>query len=571
MKLKQYQIFLILLVAVFAAYGNSLTCQFIWDDKPLIADSLLVKSPHLWDRALSSELYENSRTNYYRPLLVISFIINSIFSGAGPFGYHLANIILHFGVGYLLYLFLTRLGCGQNVSFATALIFLVHPLHGQAVTYISGRADPLSAIFVLASLLFFCGRKPHTGANPISAGYSGRNIYLSCFMFILALLTKETAIVLPFILCWERPFFRKAAPLFCIAFIYAALRISILNFSFGNPFLQKKGFAFFEVGIFERVFIFGKTLLIYVGSFMAPFGLHMERLTAYEEIIPEYWAGIVCALVLVGVGIKKIGSMNFRAKQLISYFLLWFFVWLLPQSALIFPMIMAEHFLYLSSMALCLYMAVLLETVIRPGLRWGILSAIVLFFASLSWQNNKDWLNELRFFQKTVSLSQYSIRARDSLASLYLGQGRYNDAELEYKQILGLKRTFAGRPGADVVEASTYYNLGFLYEKSGRLADAVSSYRAAITVNPKMEKAYNNIGLLYQRSGLVDKAQESFDMAIALDERFYQAYNNLATLYAQRGDYKAAIGLWEKALFIKPDYEIARNNIAQARELVKSD
>ncbi|MFH0940584.1 MAG: tetratricopeptide repeat protein [Candidatus Omnitrophota bacterium] len=574
MKLKHQHIFLILLLAVFAAYGNSLSGQFIWDDKPLIADSPLVKSPHLWGRAFSSELYENSRANYYRPLVVISFILNSVFSGTDPFGYHLVNIILHFGVGCLLYLFLTRMGAGSFVPFATAMIFLVHPLHAQVVTYISGRADSLSAIFILSSLIFFkkaheCRRERHT--NPSDRIGYRRNMILSCFMFILALLTKETAIVLPFVLCWERPFLKKARPLFCIALIYAVLRISLLNFSFGNPFLQKKGFAFFEVGIFERLFIFGKTLLIYLGSFMAPFGLHMERLTAYENIIPEYWVGILCALMLVGVGIKNSRAMSLQTKQLAPYFLFWFFAWLFPQSALIFPMIMAEHFLYLPSMALCFYVAVLLQAVTRPGLRWAILSAVVLFLAFLSWQNNKDWSNELRFFQKTVSLSPYSIRARDSLASLYLEQNRYNDAELEYKRILGLKSTFAGHPGADVVEASAYYNIGILYEKTGRVIEAVLAYRAAIMVNPKMEKAYNNIGLLYQRMGDVSKAQESFKKAIELDGGFYQAYNNLATLYVQRGDNNSAMGLWQKALLIKPDYETARKNIALVKELVKKD
>jgi len=390
-------------------------------------------------------------------------------------------------------------------------------------------------------------------------------------MFILALLTKETAIVLPFVLCCERPFFKKAWPLFCIAAIYAVLRISLLNFSLGNPFLQKKGFAFFEVGIFERLLIFGKTLLIYVGSFMAPFYLHMERLIAYERMLPQYWAGLVCASILIIVGIKKFRVTNCQAKQLVLYFLFWFFAWLFPQSALIFPKIMAEHFLYLPSMALCFYLAFLVGKVARPGLRWGILSAIVLYFSFLSWQNNKDWSNELQFFQKTVYLSPYSIRARDSLASLYLEQNRYNDAELEYKRILGLKSTFAGHPGSDVVEASAYYNLGILYERMGRVTEAVLAYRAAIMVNPKMEKAYNNIGLFYQRMGDVSKAQESFKKAIELDGRFYQAYNNLATLHAQRGDNKSAMGLWQKALLIKPDYETARKNMALVRELVKSD
>lgn len=567
MKQKKY-LFLFFLIAVFCAYGNSLKGDFIWDDKPLIVDNPVVRNPPSVASIFSAELYAQSRANYYRPLVTLSFILNSLFAGSDPFGYHLVNILLHAFVGWLLYLFLIRAGVSHFIAFAASSLFLIHPIHAQVVTYISGRADSLVALFLMASLIFSC-KVPQEQKSTLAA----------CLLFILALLTKETAVVFPLVMVgvdrWvgfsKKASLKKTLPFFVIAGIYVMLRISLLNFSFENPFVAKKGFAIFEIGFLERFFIFTKTMAIYLGFFLAPFHLHMERIIVFERIDFPLGAGLGGCLVLVWLTLQRARKSSAGLKKLLAFFLFWFFVWLLPQSAFVFPKIMAEHFLYLSSMSLCFFGAFLLDSMKREKLKKAIFFAALFYFASLSWQNNKDWSSELRFFERTVALSPHSVRARDSLASLYLEQNRYHDAELEYKRILGLKSTFAGHPGSDVVEASAYYNLGILYEKRDRVAEAVLAYRAAIMVNPKMEKAYNNIGLLYQRMGDASKAQESFKKAIELDGRFYQAYNNLATLYAQRGDNKSAMGLWQKALLIKSDYETAWKNIALAKELVKSD
>jgi tetratricopeptide (TPR) repeat protein len=565
---KKYLIFSALLLAVFLAYGNSIKGQFIWDDKPLISENPLLRDPIFWGKAFTAELYEGSRANYYRPLLTISFIVNSLILGLGPSGYHLINILLHFFVGYLLYLLLEKITGSLSVSFVASLIFLIHPIHAQAVTYISGRADPLAAIFLLLSVFFYIDAEMGRGKYGIS---------LLCFM--CALLAKETSVMLPVVLlgldllqgAQKKIKIKKELPFLLIAGLYCVLRFGLLNFSQGNPFFAKKGFALLQVGFIERFILFLKTLAIYIGSFFVPVHLHMERIVADEKIYSFYWAGIIFCCLIIGLVIRGMRKSDVRIRRAALFFLFWFFVWLLPQSAFVFPKIMAEHFLYLSSMALCFMLAYWINILERSFIKKLFLGIVLLYFTFLTWQQNKDWLDEMRFFKRTVYYAPTSIRARDSLAALYLQEGRYADAELEYMKILASRDKFAGQQGAQVVEAAALYNLGILYEKTGRPIEALSAYNSAVAINPKMEKAYNNAGLVYQQQGGVKRAEEFFKKAIELDELFYQAMNNLAQLYAQEGRLDEAIRLWNAALIVYPGYETAKKNIAIAEELINKD
>lgn len=565
MKQKQLFVILVLFAAVFLAYGNSIKGQFIWDDKPLIAENPLLKHPNLWGKAFTVELYEGSRANYYRPLLTVSFIVNSFFLGSGPAGYHLINILLHFLVGYLLYLLLEKITGSLPVSLVASLIFLIHPIHAQAVTYISGRADPIAAIFLLLSLFLY------------SDAEMGRGRYgISLFCFMCALLAKETSVALPVVLlgfdflqgAQKKLKIKKELPFFLMAGLYCISRFGLLNFSQGNPFLAKKGFALLQIGLIERSVLFLKTFAIYIGSFFVPVHLHMERIVADEKIYPSYWIGIIFCCLLMGFIIRGMSKSDMRVRRAALFFLFWFFAWLLLQSAFVFPKIMAEHFLYLPSMSLCFMLAIGINKLKKSFLKKMFLGTVFFYFTFLTWQHNRDWFDEMLFFKRTVYYAPTSIRARDSLAALYLQEGRYADAELEYRKILDSIDQFAGQQGAQVVEAAALYNLGIVYEKTGRPIEALDAYNSAVAINPKMEKAYNNAGLTYQKLGEVRKAEESFKKAIELDGFFYQGMNNLAQLYAQQGRLDEAIRLWNASLIVYPGYETAKKNIALAEELM---
>src|SRR3989338_4111701 len=137
---------------------------------------------------------------FYRPMIALSFMINAHIGGQNPFVYHLTNIFIHILNACLVFCLLKKLGVVLELAFSFALIFTVHPVLTQAVVWIPGRTDSLLAVFSLLSLIFFLNY-----LNQKRLKY-----YWAHFVFlILALLTKETAFVLPFI---------------CLAYFYLILR-----------------------------------------------------------------------------------------------------------------------------------------------------------------------------------------------------------------------------------------------------------------------------------------------------------------------------------------------------------
>ncbi len=569
--LKTHHYLLILFFFTLLAYGPALRGQFIWDDKVLILEDPRVQGSFSLSGIFASELYPGTSTNYYRPLLTLSFCLDQFVFGASPRGPHVVNILLHFAVGASLFFVLRRMAGNARIAFFSSLIFLVHPIHTQVVAYVSGRADALAAFFSLACLFYF-----------LRAEGKGRKVYgASLVFFVLALLSKESAFITPFVLwaadiCWKprpgRP--GRLAPFFILLAVYGMLRVSVLNFSAGNPFLSKMGFALTSVGLGERLFLFCKSSALYLGTFFFPLGLHMERWTAFEPVSFFSVAGTAIGIVLGWFFVKRQPS----GGSLRRFFCWWFVLWFLPQSAMVLPYIMAEHFFYLPSMALAVALGVVLA-----GWPVGLpkrlfLAAGCVYLTVLTWVSVADWHDEKTFFEKTVALAPRSFRARDSLANLYLQEGRSEEAMVQYRRLIdpeGLLRNediealgrFALREKKDPRESkvigSAFYNIGVILEKEGG-EEAYRAYRYALLFDPFLREAYNNLGLFCLRRERSVEAESFFRLAIRIDKKFVSAYNNLALLLFGQGKEGEAIGLWKAALEIDPSYETARKNLAIA-------
>lgn len=654
----------LLLLIAFVSYFNIFTGNFVWDDHCLIVNNPLIRDWRNLSEIFSCELHRNSSTNYYRPMQVISYMVDYYFFKLNPAGYHAVNVLLHFFACLLLFFLLRRLTGRFFLSAAVVFLFLVHPIHTNAVSYISGRADLLAAIFIFSSLIFFLksfccvprqGRLSQNG----HFGYYA----MSLFLFILALFTKETVIVFPFVVWGADMFvhsrlrnarlhcrqgrdgvcrlsipppacrqgrqetiggfsasggsprsfilkrgnrFKRVLFFFLADFIYMAARFTFLNFSSGNPFFCKKGFAVFDVGFFQRCGIFLKTLVIYIGSLFIPAGLHMERVIAAEHIGIFHYAGfLLCILICLSVIQKSILKKG-RFKNLFMFALFWFFIWLLPQSAFFLPKIMADHFLYFPSIGIFLIIAMFLDMIrkknfirlrsrpveerekyalVRHGQRlWGsMLIMCCIYFCSFTWFYNQKWKSEFSFFLWTARHSPSSYKVHDCLADLYLKMGRLDEAIHEYELILNQYRGVIPREGVDffvyepknggnldkkqAIISRVFYNLGVVYAQQGRFKQAMNAYFLALELDPDSEQAYNNLGLIYERAGDFEKAEQMYNKAIMLDAAYVQPYNNLAVLYLQKGDLNKAIKFWSDVLKIKPDYEIAKKNIALAHEI----
>src|SRR3989339_1229668 len=184
----------VILAVVGLTYFNSLSNPFIFDDRHTIVENNYIKH-----RETLSNLFTNKVTSFpiakgmWRPLLMLSFAFNYFISGLSPHSYHLINILLHFLNAVLLYLlletFLKELSFGRRLGLT--LIFCLHPINTEAVTYISSRSVTMCAFFILSG--FYCYiRWRHDRKT--------RFYILSLVSYTFALMTKEIALILPILI-----------------------------------------------------------------------------------------------------------------------------------------------------------------------------------------------------------------------------------------------------------------------------------------------------------------------------------------------------------------------------------
>ncbi|MDD3014410.1 MAG: phospholipid carrier-dependent glycosyltransferase, partial [Candidatus Gastranaerophilales bacterium] len=185
------------------------------------------------------QLHVNLHNNFYRPLQQLSHGIIYQFFGLKVQAYHILSILLHITNSFLVFLLLKRLSFSRIASFLAALIFLVHPVQIEAVSYISGVSDPLSFMFMISGILVYLNcYDPENKVKTIL------KTSLAAILFIIALLSKESAVIfcllvgLLSIFLWknyskeERLFRIKNLVFYLIlAGIYVYLRFTVLNFS----------------------------------------------------------------------------------------------------------------------------------------------------------------------------------------------------------------------------------------------------------------------------------------------------------------------------------------------------
>ena len=520
---------LLLICAVCAlAYFNSLHNPFIWDDEALVVRNTLIRSWQNIPAAFTNDLYFGlpSGSNFYRPLQSISFIFDYHFWQLDPFGYHLTNILLQIGVSYLVFLLVYSLLGSLTIGIGTGVLFASSPLHTEAVTYISGRAEMLMGFFVILSLLLF-NKSQASGQRHAKLFFS-----FSLLSFALALLSKEVAIVFPFIILGyiiyilhfrlkEKYYLIKnIIPFITIAGIYLFLRISVFSFSTLRPP------ALAKVSWFIRLSVLPKVVLAYLQMLFLPTGLHMS----YELLRPASLAGILLAVLSLGAIIFTcVYFLRYSAKNKVAAFMLfWALVFFIPQSG-VFPInaFVAVHFIYLSSISFFLLVVYFLNKFLRHKLFILVVSLLCVFYIILTCACNFQWSNPVVFYRNIIKYSPDSFQAHNNLGLQYEYLGRFPEAMGEYKRALAIK--------PDLTEA--HANLANLYFKLKAYTLAKAEYEALEKedLGSKAAEVQNNLGNIYEAIGQPIEAAVKYSRALKMDPGLKFTHFNLARIYFGAG------------------------------------
>lgn len=517
-----------------AVYWNSLRGEFLWDDHHFITNNIHIKNlkflPQIFTQPIASGSF--GAALYYRPLQEVTYLIDYHFWHNNVAGYHLTNVLLHLGAALLVYRLVSLLNPNFYFAALVSLLFLIHPVHVEAVAALSGRGEPLAAIFMLTAMIYYL-RNLESPQLKYSA--------LIFTAYTLALFTKENTLtfcLFPLIyhFCYKKKVsWKYFAPLVLSLAVYATFRVL---FTKAHPLFAQQ-----IAGGLNRLPGFFDAFTQYIRLFIAPTDLHFD----YGQPIlgwfhPTVVTGIAGLISFIILALRSNGR-----NALLSFGIFWYLAGLIPYTNVyLLYSYMAEHYLYFPSIGFFITFVYLIWPFLKLGRRLTHFAVIILLsvYALVSVLQNNYWHNALDFLKTTIKYNPNSWVLYNNLGVEYSRQGDRESEINAYQKSIQLNPNYA----------LAYRNQGIAHLDLGELQPAELYLEHAVTLNPTDLKSYNALGVVYQRMGKTQEAVTALEQALALSPNFPWGYNNLGVLYGQLKDYEKAVVYLEKAVNLDPNY-----------------
>ena len=554
-----------LFIAVFSAYYSSLgNGRVMFDDEAINTATRPLAS----DKPLSSVLKRleyNSETALDiltgRPLRDLSLQLDRLLFRDDPWGSHLINVTLHYFSSLAAFLAFSLLFGGRGRALAAALIFAVHPLQTESVAYLAGRRDILYGGFFLLSFYFGAGYlKERRRAS----------LLLCLFFWALSLLSKQSAVALPFALLIYLPLLRgpSTAPgnrrlwLFlgsaaAFSVLYAVVSLVIVS----RHVLVAPGSDWYSGGALGQYLTLPAILWKAVSLLVLPVNLCADYSYAAFPAVSSLSDPRFILPVLALAALAATAAFNYVRRPLITFSLLWLFVTYLPVLPL-FPTthnveVFAEHWLYLPILG---YAALLVSAAAElPGSRYPwkslALGALLLLFGARTSFRNADWKDGTSLWGKTASQQPRCLRALNNYAVVKLSAGAEEEAAAYLQKALAV----------DPYDPAALINISNRHLWRGELEPAQAALRAAF----KSPAAASSWRMLVFRLGVISfrrtncrEAMKNFE-AVSRNIRTGVIDPNALTAYAEAasadGQDALAISRLEGLLSAFPDYAPALN------------
>jgi len=555
---------LAIVTGVTLAYQNTFTVPFLFDDNSSIRDNPSIRS--LWT---SLSPAPGGLTVSGRPLVNFTLALSYALSGTAVWGYHLINLLIHAAAACTLFgvvrRTLGRLPAGGQrgapafhlqedatwLALAAALLWALHPLQTESVTYIIQRAESLVGLMYLLTLWCFI-----RATNPGAAKIWGPLTFLAC---LLGMLSKEVMVSAPvmvalydriFLAASWREVWQKRGRLH-LALAATWLVLAWLVVGTGN----RGGTAGLGAGMSPWAYA-----LTQIGAVV-----HYLRLAVWPHpLVFDYGKDLVAgwrevwwqALVLFPLGLASLwAAWRGRAAGYLGVF---FFALLAPSSSFV-PVVtqtMNEHRVYLALAAVVvLGVTGLYAAWGRKSLAVFAVLAVVLGVATA--RRNHDYRTELAIWEDTVVKRPTNVRALITVAALHEDAGRPAEARAMLEQAVRVApRSFEARN-----------NLGNAWMKAGNWAEASACFEAALGLKPDEPYVLNNLGNALLQLRRVPEAITQFEAAARAKPDFGEPRFNLANTLAQAGRTAEALTQYDAYLRIRPDDVEARSNYAATLQM----
>lgn len=544
------------LVVAFEVYGPSLYGPFLFDDQylPFSVPNFAVDSLRVWIRGV-------------RPLLMFSYWVNYQLSEFQTTSYHAFNVIFHTANSILVFFIVRKVLEFAEVerkrrdvlaAFAGAL-FLLHPVNSESVGYVASRSENLSILFFYGAFTLYLYRR--------AAEITWLRVAAVLILFGAAITTKEHTVVLPLLLLltdyfWNLPFslagirrnWRLYVPI-TAGGIVAALYLA--------PTVRRSSSAGFNIKDFtwqQYFFTQCRALWLYVRLFLFPAGLNIDRDFPISRTIVDHGAIVGLAALLLAAG----AAFYFRRRYpLAAYGVFAFLILMAPTSSFV-PIAdpVAERRLYLSMIGLLFIVMEFLRCVDVRQHKWMMaLAAVLLIAAGLTHNRNYVWGDKVALWEDTVAKSPNKARVQFQLAQAYYETHDCAKALPHYARSAEL----------DPMDDRVFTDWGLDYDCLNDLDQAVAKIRHALSLKPTAH-GYSQLGMIFGKNGKYAEALEALGAAAKIDPSYDMTYVYRGDVHLSAGDPAAAVQDFRQALALNPknqpamhDLEIAESRLGNRR------
>ncbi len=571
-KNEYFKLSLLIVFLIWVAYANSLKVPFNFDDEVVIKNNEGIKK---------LEVYKNLYPIHYRHFFYLSFALNYAVGNLNPLGYHIVNIFSHCLSSLILWgiVFLTikrgmfwDIKSAFSIASITTLIFALNPVHTEAITYISGRSSSLSALFFLASLLFFIFGNLKENSSAIRKFSFWFASYL---MAGIALFTKETTGILIIIfplydLCFMKN--EHWIPLKKRIWFYLPIPVAALFVINGSPELMQVaeewkdkislGYAFQQVNV----------ILYAIKLTLFPFNLVFD----YDFPNANYAKDAVRIVTyfFLGSGLMFLTYSIYKRFPWATFGLLWFLITISPTNSILPRMdLLSERNLYLPSIGLTFLFTIIFyqslivnreRSSIEKKLTLAVTVSIVLSFTFLTYHRNLDYQSNISLWEDAHKKSPLKARIYHNLSHFYTEQGKFDQAFVMLKKLAATNAT-------PYYLSYAHTNLGNLYVRYGKMDLAEKEFKDALQYYPKLPTAHFNLGVLYASKAQYSLAKMFLEKAEIAQKNYKEAQIlpptldlYLGNVYFQLSEFQPALDRiknYEKAFPKSPDAHLLLGHI----------
>lgn len=509
-------LFAAIIIAVsFGVYANTLPNGFVYDDNDQVLKNSWIRDiRHLPDIFFSSVWSfmgdQPPSVYYYRPMMHFIYTIEYHLFGLNPLGWHLVNIILHAGNSIVVFLISSLLlsrsssfsGHGSKFddirglfpAFMVAILFTVHPINTEVVAWISAVPELSFTLFCLLSFYFYM--------NSSSKGSESRvtpSCPLSVAFFFLALLSKETAIMLPILILaydyYIRPanypsglfptLIKRYLPFILVIGTYIPIRI----YALWDMVLQRPEPSY--LGNFNYITNIIQLIYKYFSKLLLPINLNI-----FHDFRPANSIMDIMDIIALPVILSYL-LLFYLAREkgkLIIFAIAWIVAFLTPAlyTLGITENPFAERYLYLPSVGFAILLTVAVNGINRMNIitgKTGIYLSISIFiivaglYSTETAKRNFIWKDDITLWTDSLRKTPNTSTVHYNLGVVYQNRGLLEDARKEYQESLRLK------PRA----ADAHYQLGNIYVSWYLLDSAIVEFQEALRIKPDYQEAQREL------------------------------------------------------------------------------